>query len=500
MSIAIVWFRRDLRLADNAALRSALESGAAVVPVYIHAPDEEGAGAPGGASRWWLHHSLASLDASLRARGSRLLILRGPTLPALQQLVRTTGAGAVYWNRAYEPALIARDATIKAALRADGIDAHSSNASLLFEPWEVQTGSGTPYRVFTPYWRLCQTRLSGIPAPAAAPQRLPCPARQPSGIALDALELLPTRPWGAGLARSWQVGEAAAARSLAAFVDGPVGRYASARDLPAEPGTSRLSPHLHFGELSPRQALAAAQSAAIRRRATGIASGCETFIKELGWREFAHHLLYHYPQTVDQPLDTRFAQLPWQTDPAGLAAWQRGRTGIPIVDAGMRELYATGWMHNRVRMIVASLLCKNLGIHWREGAAWFHDTLVDADLAANTFGWQWSAGCGADAAPYYRIFNPVLQAERYDPGRGYLRRWLPELARLPDAWVHRPDAAPDSVLTAAGVTLGRTYPRPVVDLKATRDRALAGYASMRAAPVVNLPATPPRKVSGRRRS
>ncbi len=499
MSTAIVWFRRDLRLADQPALRAALAGADTIVPVYVHAPDEEGAGAPGGASRWWLHHSLAALGRELARRGAPLVLLHGPTLPALRELIRATGARSVYWNRAYEPALIARDATIKAALRADGIDAHSSNGGLLFEPWEVSTGAGTPYRVYTPYWRQCQTRLSALAPPDAAPARLKPAAGTPAGVALGALALAPTRPWGKGLADAWTVGEAAATAALDAFVRGPVRDYAGARDLPAQTGTSRLSPHLHFGELSPRQALAAAQQAALARHAGGVASGVETFTKELVWREFAHHLLYHYPQTVTEPLDARFAALPWRTDPSGLAAWQRGRTGVPIVDAGMRELYATGWMHNRVRMIVASLLCKNLGIHWREGAAWFHDTLVDADLAANTFGWQWAAGCGADAAPYYRIFNPVLQAERYDPDRGYLRRWLPELARLPDAWIHRPDGAPAAVLAAAGVALGRDYPRPVVDLKASRERALSGYAAMRGAAPVNLTAQPARNVPRRRK-
>ncbi len=481
MRTAIVWFRRDLRLADNPALRLAASLADAVVPVYIHAPEEEGAGAPGGASRWWLHHSLRSLATDLQRIGSPLTILRGPTLNSLQRLIDQTGSTAIYWNRVYEPAFIERDAKLKSHFREQGLEVQSGNASLLFEPWEVATGSGTPYRVFTPYWRQCQTRLGSVPKAAAPPKKLASPPNLPSGVALDDLALLPTRSWGDGLAAAFQVGEKAAHQALDRFVEDAIADYDTRRDFAAEPGTSRLSAHLHFGEISPRQAVEVAQSAALHPQRSGASLGIETFIKEIVWREFAHHLLFHYPQTVSEPLDVRFNALPWQVDDAGLKAWCRGLTGIPIVDAGMRQLYQTGWMHNRVRMIVASLLCKNLGIHWREGAAWFHDTLVDADLAANTFGWQWAAGCGADAAPYYRIFNPTLQAERFDPKRLYIRQWLPELAALPDAYIHQPVTAPLSVLRAAGVTLGKNYPSPVVDLKATRDRALAAYAHMRAA-------------------
>lgn len=471
---AIVWFRRDLRLADNPALTAALERAETVVPLYIHSPGEDEAGAPGAASRFWLHESLRALDQDLRRRGSELVLARGPVRAALTDLLRTTGAGAVYWNRAYEPALTARDTDLKRELRAAGTDVHSSNASLLFEPWDIATGAGSAYRVYTPYARQCRARLGEITPPLPAPARIPGPQPAPAGLPLEALGLRAAHAWTEGLARAWAPGESGAQQALARFMAGPVAGYAEARDRPAVPGTSRLSPHLHFGELSPRQALAALGGGPHHDGAGG-----EAFVRELLWREFAHHVLYHYPRTIEQPLDARFGRLPWRSDPAALRAWQRGQTGIPIVDAGMRELWATGWMHNRVRMIVASLLCKNLGLSWREGAAWFHDTLVDADLAANVFGWQWSAGCGADAAPYYRIFNPVLQAERFDPTRAYLRRWLPELARLPDEWIHRPDAAPAKQLAAAGVTLERSYPAPIVDLRASRERALKAYDEVR---------------------
>jgi deoxyribodipyrimidine photo-lyase len=479
MTTAIVWFRRDLRLTDHPALTAALASARAVVPVYVHSPDEDGPWAPGAASRWWLHRSLVALDAQLRERGSRLVVLQGPALEQLTSLARASGATAVHWNRLYEPLAIARDKRVKAALRDAGLVAESHNGALLFEPWTVQTGSGGPYRVFTPFWRNCVQRLGDVPPPAPAPRAMPLPAGVPDGVAVDALGLLPRIRWDAGLAEAWTPGEAGALAQLDTFRDEAMAAYGDGRNRPDLPGTSRLSPYLHFGELSPRQALVAAQGRG--EQTPGLHGGAEAFVRELGWREFAHHLLYHYPATVDAPMDARFASLEWRDDAVGLAAWQRGRTGYPIVDAGMRELWHTGWMHNRVRMIVASLLTKNLGIHWHEGVRWFHDTLVDADLANNVLGWQWVAGCGADAAPYYRIFNPTLQTERYDPLRAYVRRWVPELARLPDAWIHRPAEAPEAVLRAAGVLLGRTYPPPVVDFKGSRDRALGQWARLKEA-------------------
>jgi deoxyribodipyrimidine photo-lyase len=477
MSTAIVWFRRDLRLTDQPALAAALAGGRHVVPVYVHSPDEDGPWAAGGASRWWLHHSLRALDAALRERGSRLVVLRGPTLEALLALARATGATGVHWNRQYEPAAIARDSRVKAALRDEGLNADSHGGSLLFEPWTVQTGGGGPYRVFTPFWRNCRQRLDALAPPTPAPPAIPLPAGTPAGEPIDALALLPRIRWDAGFADAWTPGERGALARLDAFCADAIDAYADGRNRPDLPGTSRLSPHLHFGEVSPRQALAAALHG--HGREPGLTAGAEAFVRELGWREFAHHLLYHYPATVDAPMDARFERLDWRDDPAGLHAWQRGLTGYPIVDAGMRELWHTGWMHNRVRMIVASLLTKNLGLHWHAGLRWFHDTLVDADLANNVLGWQWVAGSGADASPYYRIFNPTLQAERYDAGRAYLRRWVPELAGLPDAWIHRPAEAPVEVLRAAGVMLGGTYPHPIVDFRGSRDRALAQWSRLK---------------------
>ena len=473
----LVWFRRDLRLADNPALAAAVAEGDCVVPVYVHAPEEEAPWAPGAASRWWLHHSLGALDAQLRQRGSSLVIRRGPSLQSLMQLARDAGASRIVWNRLYEPALVARDTQIKAALREQGFDCESYNAALLHEPWEIRTGQDGPYRVFTPFWRACMQKLDTQPAPTPAPRRLKAPATSASSVPLDELELRPRIAWDAQFPAHWTPGETGAHIRLAAFCDEWIGRYGESRNRPDQPGSSRLSPHLHFGEISPRQCLVAARNAVVDQPAARASA--DSFVREIGWREFAHHLLHHYPHTPERPLDARFERFPWAENPAALEAWQRGRTGYPIVDAGMRELWTTGWMHNRVRMIVASLLTKNLQQPWVAGARWFWDTLVDADLASNTLGWQWTAGCGADAAPFFRIFNPVLQAERYDPERLYLRRWLPELASLPDAWIHRPWQAPAPILAAAGVALGRTYPHPVVDFPASRDAALGAYATIK---------------------
>lgn len=472
---AIVWFRLDLRLSDNPALAAARAEGGPIVPLYIDDPDAEGSWAPGAASRWWLHHSLAALDADLRRRGSRLILARGPSHAVFRALARDLGVGSVHWTRRYEPLVIARDRKIKEDLRATGWRVQSHNGSLLREPWDVRTKTGAPYQVFTPFWRACAEQLPP-PPPLAAPERLdPVPSAVPS-LKLEDLELLPRIDWAAGMRAAWRPGEAGAQERLAAFIDRDASRYAHQRDIPGEAWTSRLSPHLHFGEISPRQVWAAVQSASEWEIPPAALGSIETYLRELGWREFGYHLLYHFPYTIERPLREGFSAFPWQEAPALLRAWQRGRTGYPIVDAGMRELWATGWMHNRVRMIAASFLVKDLLISWRAGAAWFWDTLVDADLASNTLGWQWTAGCGADAAPYFRVFHPVRQGEKFDPHGTYVRRWIPELRALPDAIVHRPWSAQAATLRAAGIELGRDYPLPIVDHGAARVRALEAWA------------------------
>jgi deoxyribodipyrimidine photo-lyase len=474
--VAIYWLRRDLRLADNPALLYAREHAKRVVLAYIHAPEEQAPWSPGAASRWWLHHSLNALANDLNKRGQTLVIRSGSSLSMLRTLVSEASATLVVWNRLYEPAIIHRDTHIKAELQSDGLEAHSCNAALLFEPWQIKTQQSQAYRVFTPFWRTCAAQLETLPLPQRTPKALPPLTSPLRSQPLLELELLPTVRWDKGLALQWQPGEVGAHRKLELFVDTACRDYKTARDIPSLAGTSHLSPHFHFGEIGPRQVLATLHA---READARVVVGREAFVRELGWREFSHHVLYHFPHTSNDPFDARFANYPWQQNAAQLGTWQHGRTGFPIIDAGMRELWHTGYMHNRVRMLVASLLTKNLRIHWLEGARWFWDTLVDADLANNSLGWQWTAGCGTDAAPYFRIFSPVLQSERFDPKGIYLRRWLPELAALPDKWIHQPWAAPAAILEKAGVCLGEQYPYPVVDLKASRDHALVGYQSLR---------------------
>ncbi len=475
MPATIVWFRQDLRLQDNPALAAAVATGAPVIPVYILDEAGEGDWPLGGASRWWLHHSLAALDASLRERGSRLILAVGESGEVLRDLIAATGAAAVHWNRRYEPAAIARDTALKAGL---GVEVKSFNASLLFEPHTVRNKSGGPFQVFTPYWKHCLALKVDEPG-KLPPGNIAAPARWPKSPELATLKLRLTIHWDQGLAAAWQPGETGALKRLKKFAAGALSEYAGQRDRPELDGTSALSPHLHFGEVGPRQAWAAVRAAAKGSGVFPPHRGAQVFLTEVGWREFAYHLLYHFPQTPAQPLRTEFAAFPWRRDAKQLRSWQRGLTGYPIVDAGMRQLWTTGWMHNRVRMIVASFLVKHLRLSWREGAAWFWDTLVDADLASNTLGWQWSAGCGADAAPYFRIFNPILQGAKFDPEGAYVRRWVPELKKLPAEFIHQPWAAPMDVLAEAGLTLGKQYPQPIVDHTAARAAALAAFQSMR---------------------
>ena len=478
MHRSLIWFRRDLRLHDNPALHHGLALGGTLLPVYIHEPREPPC--PGAASDWWLHHSLAALQQALRALGSDLLIACGDSRELIPRIAAQYEADSVFWNRLYEPRRVARDKQVEDALHDAGLTARSFSAALLREPRELTKADGTPYRVFTPFWKALQ-KAGPARATVDSPERLPAPAALPrQTLTLDQLGLLPDRDWDRGLRASWQPGEAGARRRLQAFFDDHLCGYADDRDRPAREGVSRLSPHLHFGELSPVQIWHQTQAWLNRRAQTDCGAAAEAFLREVAWRDFAHHLLFHFPHTLDEPLDERYHAFPWRTDYApDLRAWQRGRTGIPMVDAGMRELWATGFMHNRARMLAASLLTKNLLIPWQEGAAWFLDTLVDADLANNTFGWQWTAGCGADAAPYFRIFNPVTQGERFDADGSYVRQWVPELAKLPAKWIHKPWQAPAQVLADAGITLGKHYPQPIVDLDSSRKRALAAWGTVK---------------------
>ena len=498
-STTILWFRRDLRLGDNPALREtvarAVENGGDLLPVFVWEPRERRPWAPGAAGAWWLRASLGALSAQLQRRGSRLALFGGDPVVTLRDLASAAGADAVVWAAGLEPDERADDAAVAAALRGAGVDAVVvPPANLLFDPEAVRTREGRPYAVFTPYWRACVSRLEPE-GPWPAPQALPQAPPEPAGLALE--ELKPGAPafWTAGMAEAWRPGEAGAQARLGEAVRGPLRAYAEERDRPDLEGTSRLSPHLHWGEVSARQVwhavagevaeagldLEAAIAPASRDegQAPGLRRSAGAFLRQLGWREFAHHLLRHFPDTPARPLHARFAAFPWRDDPAALEAWQRGRTGYPFVDAGLRELWATGWMHNRARLVAASFLVKHLLLPWSAGEAWFWDTLVDADLANNTLGWQWVAGCGADAAPYFRIFNPVTQGRRYDPDGAYVRRWVPELAGLPREHIHAPWLAPHDVRSVSGVTLGETYPPPIVDHGEARARALAAYTQMR---------------------
>ena len=475
MKTAIIWFRRDLRLDDNPAVAYALEAYDAVIPLYIHdiTPRSDPWG-EGSATRWWLHHSLDALSERLRQVGGQLLIRQGDPLTVLEELMTVSGAEAIVWNRLYTPHEIQRDTGLKSHFRDQGKSVRTFNSALLKEPWEHKKPNGDPYRVFTPFWKAyLASGMSILPEPAPTSWKV-CSIPL-AGDSLSSLELLPRIPWDEGFNASWCPGENGAFRQLTHFLDESVLRYDTHRDIPGVSGTSRLSPHLQFGEISPRRILSE-----VYGRFTAGTPGVDVFLKEVGWREFAYHLLYHFPHTAEAPLDERFKAFPWPSpDPELIRRWQTGKTGFPIVDAGMRELWHTGWMHNRVRMIVASLLTKNLMVHWLKGAEWFWDTLVDADLASNTMGWQWTAGSGADAAPYFRVFNPILQGEKFDPSGDYVRRWVPELARLPARWIHRPFECPSAELSAFGVHLGRDYPAPVVDLKVSREKALEAFSQIK---------------------
>jgi len=463
----LLWFRRDLRLADNPALRAAVATGLPVVPVFLWDPEVNPQSAPGAASRWWLHQSLLRLEQSLRAHGSRLILRRGPTAPSLAALAAETHAHRIFASHVYDPSALRTEGPLTTDLRAAGITLELFHTGLLFPPDELRTTTGRVFQVFTPFWRACCNRRAELVPPQPAPRTLPAPRRWPSSLRLNELNLEPKIDWAAGLRATWTPGESAALARLRSFIRNGLANYATERDRPDHDGVSRLSPCLHFGEISPLQIW----------HAVAGKPGAEPFLRQLAWREFAHHLLIAYPRTARESWNPRFRHFPWRRNRSRLTAWQRGCTGYPFVDAAMRQLWTTGWMHNRARMVVASFLVKHLLIPWQDGAAWFLDTLVDADLANNTLGWQWVAGCGFDAAPYFRIFNPIAQGEKFDPQGDYVRRWVPELRNLPSKWIHIPWLAPPAVLTAASVRLDQTYPRPIVDHAEARAAALAAFAA-----------------------
>ncbi|MBA3581631.1 MAG: deoxyribodipyrimidine photo-lyase [Gammaproteobacteria bacterium] len=493
---ALVWFRRDLRLADNPAVHAASKAEI-LLPVYIHAPAEAGAwpidSTVGAAAAWGLHEALQALANELQTRQQQLHIAQGNSLEQLLLFIAQANITHVFWNRQYEPWAITRDKQLKQALRERGIICESFNASLLLEPWNITTREQKPYQVFTPFWKTAQSLLQ-INAELKAPSTLPPAPRLETKINLATLALKPAIGWDKAFYSHWVLTEKQAQQRLRSFARHEVAEYDTQRDQPAVDGTSALSPYLQLGIISPRQIWRGIEKVradvAVSQR-----SALDIYLKELGWREFAYHLLFHFPDTPETALRPAFRRFKWRdlnsvAAQKDLGAWQQGQTGIPIIDAGMRQLWQTGWMHNRVRMLVASFLTKNLRLPWQVGAQWFWDTLLDADLASNTLGWQWSAGCGADAAPYFRIFNPVLQSQKFDSQGEYLLRWLPELSGLAKIatsrktggkaeWLHAPWLAPATVLQQAGILLGETYPAPIVDLQQSRVAALAAYQHLK---------------------
>ena len=462
-SVSIVWFRQDLRLQDNPALSAACQAEN-VLPIYILDDESAGEQRMGGASRWWLHHSLSALNDSL---DGALNLYVGDAQQIILELCERFGANTVYWSRCYEPANIAQTTQIKQQLQKQGITGHSINGCLINEPWEVTKQDGTAYKIFTPYHReACKVdpHINLLAAPNLAAKTM----TDPKAKALDELTLLPKEQWDTGFKEHWQPGEKGAKNALNAFLSQGIHDYKDGRDRPALKAISRLSPHLHFGDISPRQVIDALKTMEDN-------DNVEHFKREIRWREFSYYLLYHFPGLPTQNLKTNFDQFPWGNNAEFIKRWQQGQTGYPMVDAGMRELWQTGYMHNRVRMITASFLIKNLLVDWRVGAQWFWDCLVDADLASNSASWQWVAGCGTDASPYFRIFNPITQGEKFDPKGEYTRHFVPELKDLPDKYLYRPWEAPEAVLKAAKVSLGTNYPNPIIDVKTSRLKALDAY-------------------------
>lgn len=465
--VTIMWFRKDLRVKDNPALIAACNEGK-IIPVFIYdseAPDNH---RPGGASQWWLHQSLHALNKRLN---DHLQIYQGDPKAIIPDLMDKFSADTVIWNRCYEPATIERDKQLKEILKASSYKAHSVNGSLLWEPWTISKGDGGPYKVFTPFYKKGCLQAAPPRYPEAAPDRITYADVPNSDLSVDDLNLMPDINWYEAIANEWTPGEDGAADRLSAFLNDAATEYKSDRDIPGVHGTSKLSPHLHWGEISPNQIWYAVKG----KFGDTENEGVDTFLSELGWREFSYHLLYHFPQIVDENFNDKFNHFNWRYSEQDLKAWQKGLTGIPIVDAGMRQLWQTGWMHNRVRMIVGSFLVKNLLMHWHHGEAWFWDTLVDADMASNSASWQWVAGSGADAAPYFRVFNPVLQGEKFDKQGHYVKAWCPELAKLGNKYLHKPWEASKDELSKAGITLGQEYPEPLVDLKESRRRALDAF-------------------------
>ena len=474
-SPVIMWFRQDLRLEDNPALFEANKRGD-LIPIYILDDINSKRDKMGAASRFWLHHALDSLNRSM---GGKLELFSGDPLKLLPQIMEMSGAKSVFWNRCYEPWRIARDAKLKRNLDGAGYGVFSTNGSLLWEPWEIKKKDGSAYKVFTPYYKKGCLGAKSPRAPLPPIGNISFSPSRFEGSKLDDLGLLPNVEWYKSLKDKWEISETAALEQLARFTQNGLEGYMERRNFPADSGVSRLSPYLHFGQISSQNVWHIVESAAEQKNEK-TRLNIDHFLRELVWREFSYYLLYHFPTLPYSNLQERFNEFPWMRVSPELKAWQKGLTGYPLVDAGMRELWQTGYMHNRVRMVVASFLVKNLLVHWKCGADWFWDCLVDADLASNSAGWQWVAGSGADAAPFFRIFNPVTQSEKFDSEGKYILSYVPELTNLPKKYLHAPWLAPKPILDAAGIVLGLDYPNPIIDLKSSRSRALSAFQEQRA--------------------
>jgi deoxyribodipyrimidine photo-lyase len=477
-SSSLVWFHNDFRMADNPALRAAARRKNPLICLFVWNPDASGYAKPGAASRWWLHHSIQHLSTALKQAGNQLMIQVGHPVEVISEAVERFKVSHVFGNYACEPDAITAQQEIKNWLDEESYEGIFFHGNTLLDPAAVRTKSGKPYSVFTPFYHQVQSQLkrsSPLPAPQSLP---PVPKDAGHSVPVESLKLLPAIDWAQGIRNTWHPGEAGARKMLQQFLRSAAKVYAIDRDRPDHVHTSRLSPYLHFGEISPRQVWHTVNRRKHSQASPQHRKSYDAYLRQLVWREFARYLLYHFPHTADEPLHGEFKHFTWQHDASSLRAWQKGLTGYPIVDAGMRELWHTGWMHNRVRMIAGSFLTKDLLQPWQHGAEWFWETLVDADLANNTLGWQWVAGCGADASPFFRIFNPITQGRKFDPDGKYVRHWVPELAQLPSAWIHAPWEAPQSALQEAQVELGKTYPNPLIDHASARARALAAYQKL----------------------
>ena len=470
---AIVWFRKDLRLKDNPSLDAARKAGQDIIPVFIWDDDEEDNWSPGAASRWWLHQSLKDLEQSIASNKGKLILRKGKAKDTLPQIAKSVGASTVYFSRVYDPSGRNKQVSLEASMSKIGVSCESFNGSLLNDPWDIKNGSGKPYQVFTPFWRAARSGIYKKPL-SYQPKELSFINVVTKSETLDSLHLLPDHPWHQKLHSHWRVSESEGHKMIERTSAEITQFYSNRRNIPAVEGTSKLSPYLAWGNVSPRQVC----DAVLQKEITSESRGENKFLTEIGWREFSYHLLHYFPFSTDNPLRPKYAAFPWRDDAESLSKWQFGNTGYPLVDAGMKQLYETGWMHNRVRMVVASFLVKHLLLSWKEGASWFWDTLVDADLASNTQGWQWAAGCGADAAPYFRIFNPILQGEKFDRSGRYVRQWIKPLKNFPSKWLFKPWETPTDVLNDQNMVLGQNYPNPCVNHAEARKRALEALATL----------------------